>query len=155
VREKKIALSQKDFEFVCPVKSADMEGIEGGYFCHDCDKKVYDVSDYTHDEFKVLQASTSDLCINFKKIVTTSLILNATLCVAIDTTKENRLAPVSKITSNQTISVDYNKVVELGGGAVPITIFDEEVDKNIWVPIESPSRKEDDNSTKGNACKKI
>ncbi len=156
IKNGKIDLSEKDFEFVCPVKTADMTAVEKGYFCDKCEKKVYDVSDYTCDEFDVLKASSSGLCINFKKIVTTTILLNSTLCVAVGINTENRLAPLSKITANQAIFLEHKEVVEMGGGAYPVTIF--EVDGDIWVPIEPvevPPSKEDTNSTKGNNCKGI
>jgi hypothetical protein len=153
--KEKIELNQKDFEFICPVKSEDMDAIVGGYFCHDCEKKVYDVSDYTQDEFQALTSTKRGLCVNFKKIVTTSLILNATLCVATDTTKSNRLAPL-KVTANQTVSFEHKKVVELGGGFAPVTIF--EVDGNVSVPIEpveTPPRNKDENRTKDKESKRV
>ena len=152
MKENKINLTEKDFEFICPVKSSEMIEVEKGYFCGKCEKKVYDVSDYTQDEFHALKTNTSGLCINFKKIVTTSLILNATLCVAVDTTGQNRLAPLSKFSSNQ-IVFKHNKVVEMGGGGVPITIF--EPDGDMWVPVERPPSQEDDNKTKGSNCKGV
>ena len=150
----KINLTEKDFEFICPVKTSDMTAIEEGYFCDKCDKKVHDVSEYTNNELNTLKTNNSGLCINFKKIVTTTLILNATLCVAIDTRGENRLAPLSKFTSNQTVFFEHRKEVELGGGGDPITIFEPE--EEIWVPIEPvalPPSNEDENTTKGKNCK--
>jgi len=149
----KIDLTEKDFEFICPVKSMDMKSIAGGYFCDQCEKKVYDVSDYTQCELDSLKANNSGVCINFKKIVTASLIVNATLCVAMETTGGNRLAPPTKFISNQRVLLEHREVIELGGGPAPITIF--EPDDGIWVPIEPveepPSK--DENSTKGEKCK--
>jgi len=153
MKENKINLTEKDFEFICPVKTSDMTEVEKGYFCGKCEKKVYDVSDYTQDEFHALKRNTSGLCINFKKIVITSLILNATLCVAVDTTGQNRLAPLSKFSSNQTVFIEHREAVVMGGMPIPITIF--EVDGNIWVPVERPPSKEDDNKTKGSNCKGV
>ena len=152
----KVNLSEKDFEFICPIQTSDMTAIDGGYFCDKCEKKVHDVSNHTYSELDRLKAKNSGLCINFKKIVTSTLILNATLCVAIDTRGENRLAPLSKFTSNQPISFEDRKAVVMGGMPMPITIF--EVDRDIWVPIEPilvPPSKEEDNKTKGNNCKGV
>ena len=134
---KKIALSEKDFEFICPVKTDTMKNIEGGYFCYDCEKKVFDVTDYTEDEFTTLKTEQSDLCVNFKKIVTTTLILNSAFCVA-----SGEMYTLSK-----PIFLEQKKEVEMGGGSSPITFFEEE---NVTVPIEpfiAPPSKEDENST--------
>jgi hypothetical protein len=155
-KNEKINLTEKDFEFLCPVKTSDMKVIDGVYFCDKCEKKVHDVSNYTQDELDVLKTNNSGLCINFKKIVTTTLILNATLCVAVGTTEKSKLAPLSKFTSNQTVFFEHEEPVVMGGMPIPITIF--EVDGDIWVPIEPivvPPAKGDDNSTKGGNCKGV
>ena len=133
----KIELSEKDFEFVCPVKTDTMKDIEGGYFCYDCEKKVFDVTDYTEDEFITLKHEQSNLCVNFKKIVTTTLILNSAFCVASGETHA----------LSKPVLLEQNKEIEMGGGIGAITFFEEE---NVTVPIEpfiAPPSREDVNST--------
>jgi len=156
----KIELNEKDFEFICPVKSNDMTTVDGGYFCNDCEKKVYDVSNYTEVELTTLKSQQSNLCINFKKVVITSLILNSALCVAAGdgfsvSQQYNKLAPVSQVNLNQPIFLEYKEEVELGGGYNPVTVF--EPDGDIWVPVEPvdvpPIKKDDNNNTKNEKCK--
>ena len=133
----KMVLGEKDFEFICPVKTDTMKNIEGGYFCYDCEKKVFDVTEYSEDEFTTLKTEQSDLCVNFKKIVTTTLILNSAFCVASGET----------YTLSKPILIEQNREVEMGGGISPITFFEEE---NVTVPIEPfivPPSREDENST--------
>ena len=152
----KIELSEKDFEFICPVQTKDMQVINGGYFCSECEKKVYDVSAYTQDEFDTLKNNHSGLCMNIKKIVTTTLILNSALCVASTSSlensfgskRENKLAPFSQLNLEQPIFLEHLKEVELGGGAVaPVYEFEYE---EPFVPIEPfviPPVQKDENRT--------
>jgi len=75
--KEKINLTPKDFSFICPLNMDELTPIEGGYHCDGCEKKVYDVSHMSKDEFKTLQEKTKDLCISFKKVTTVAVALGA------------------------------------------------------------------------------
>ena len=77
-----IELSEKDFSFVCPLKTVDMTAINGGYFCDSCEKKVHDVSSMTKDEYRQLLSKTENICVTFKKVATVSLALSLTACTS-------------------------------------------------------------------------
>ena len=82
---KKIKLTEKDLEFVCPMKVEEMTTLEGGYFCDKCDKKVHDVSNFSKDEFQALKSKNSHLCITFKKVVTLGAMLSFSACSPVQT----------------------------------------------------------------------
>ena len=48
-------LTKEDFSFVCPLKTEDMNAVEGGYFCQKCEKKVHDVTDMSQEDFQTLK----------------------------------------------------------------------------------------------------
>jgi hypothetical protein len=126
-----IELSEKDFSFVCPLKTEDMTAIEGGYFCGECEKKVHDVSGMTKCEYDALVSKTDNVCVTFKKVATVSLALSLAACTSpqkpkpvlmgkiaapnstcqtkpIEPPSKNKLAPYK--------AIDINKTVEIAGG---------------------------------------
>ncbi len=137
MNNKKTNLSKEDFSFVCPLKTEDMNAIEGGYFCQKCDKKVHDVSNMNHDDFKTLKAKNSNLCITIKKVAAVSLVLGLSACSKpqqqerligkiapniscdskVDTPpKANRLTPFRVVDKNQTIIIHEVAQPEIAGG---------------------------------------
>ena len=82
-----INLSEKDFSFICPMKTKDMTAIEGGYFCGECNKKVHDVSHMSKDEYRQLVSKTENICVTFKKVATVSLALSLAACTSPQKTK--------------------------------------------------------------------
>ena len=132
-----INLTKEDFSFVCPLKTEDMNAVEGGYFCQKCDKKVHDVSNISHDEFEQLKAKSSNLCITIKKVATVSLVLGLSACTnptqeqrltgkiapntscdsnVTKTPKKNRLAPFTVVDKNKTLIIDEIAEPQLAGG---------------------------------------
>jgi len=126
-----IELSEKDFSFVCPLKTEDMTAIEGGYFCGECEKKVHDVSGMTKCEYDALVSKIDNVCVTFKKVATVSLALSLAACTSpqkpkpilmgkiaapnstcqtkpIEPPSINKLAPYK--------AIDINKTVEIAGG---------------------------------------
>lgn len=55
---------KKEFQIKEPCYAAreNMQEIPGGSFCGHCAKKVYDLSDKTDDEIKLLLQSNSSVC---------------------------------------------------------------------------------------------
>lgn len=54
--------------FTCDRNWADMQPVEGGRFCNDCQKKVIDFTDKTNDEIAAyLMSSTTQICGRFQK----------------------------------------------------------------------------------------
>ena len=130
-KSEKINLTKEDFSFVCPLKTADMKVINGGYFCGKCEKKVHDVSNFTNEEFLELSKKSENLCITFKKVATVSLVLGLSACSSQTTGKvsqnhqepQNRLSPSPVVDKNQTIKVDRIEEPEIAGGMMaPINI---------------------------------
>lgn len=136
-----IELSEKDFSFVCPVQTDDMTAINGGYFCDSCEKKVHDVSNMTKDEYRQLLSNTENICVTFKKVVTVSLVLGMAVCVSAAKTKvpllgkikapntscnvdnnktksSNSLSPYTAVDKNETVYIEGNQTMELGGDIV-------------------------------------
>jgi len=86
--KEKLNLTPKDFSFICPITMDELTPIEGGYHCDSCEKKVYDVSHMTKDEFSTLQKKTKDLCVSFQKVTTVAVALSTSgWIVADDITK--------------------------------------------------------------------
>ena len=128
----KINLTEEDFSFVCPLKTADMKNIEGGYFCGKCDKKVHDVSDYTPEAFNSLKEKSDNLCITFKKVAVVSLALSLSACTTtgkVASSKEpcqtkhpttqdenNRLSPFKTPDKNQTVQINRAEESNIAGG---------------------------------------
>jgi len=79
-KDNKIALEKEDFSFVCPLKVDDMNSVDGGHFCGSCEKKVYDVSDFSLAQYEDLLKSQKDVCVSFTKIATISLALSLSAC---------------------------------------------------------------------------
>ena len=127
--DKLIELSEKDFSFVCPIKTGDMTAINGGYFCDSCEKKVHDVSSMTKDEYRQLLSKTENICVTFKKVVTVSLVLGMAACASAAKTKAPLLGKIkapntsSNVDNNKTKSSNKNETqrveVELGGKPLP------------------------------------
>ena len=117
----KISLEKEDFSFVCPLKVEDMKSVDGGHFCEGCEKKVYDVSNFSRDEYKSLLGSQKDVCISFTKVATLSLALTFSACSSV-----NSRPLVGKVTPTMDMknvkSCDTNstksKVVD---DAIPVT----------------------------------
>lgn len=82
---KKFNLTPKDFDFVCPLKTTDMKIIDGGHFCQECQKKVYDVSKYTEESFHALAKKENNLCVSFTKVSTVSIVLALSACTTTPT----------------------------------------------------------------------
>jgi hypothetical protein len=76
----KLSLTKKDFSFVCPLDVDAMKAIDGGHFCDSCEKKVYDVSEFSTNQYQSLIENKKDICISFKKIATVSLALSLSAC---------------------------------------------------------------------------
>lgn len=136
-----IELSEKDFSFLCSLKTGDMTAINGGYFCDSCEKKVHDVSSMTKDEYRQFLSKTENICVTFKKVVTVSLVLGMAACSSaaktqvpllgkikvpnpscnVDNNKtksSNSLSPYTAVDKNQTVYIEGNKTMELGGDIV-------------------------------------
>jgi hypothetical protein len=79
-KKNNIALSKKDFSFVCPLSTDNMTVIEGGHFCDSCEKKVHDVSDFTQEAYAKLRETSANVCISFKTVATVSLMLSLSAC---------------------------------------------------------------------------
>ena len=130
-------LNREDFSFICPLKTEDMNAVEGGYFCQKCDKKVHDVTNMSHDDFETLKAKSSNLCITIKKVATVSLLLGLSACakppqeqrltgkiapnVSCDsnitkTPKKNRLAPFTVVDKNETLIINEIAEPQIAGG---------------------------------------
>ena len=132
----KIELDDGDFSFVCPLKTSNMKKVDGGHFCDKCEKKVYDVSDFTPNEFKEFQSNNSDVCISFKKVAIVSLALSLSACSSTyshkvgkmverlptktDTNKTEVDKKIKPFKSSKKIKVDRVDVVELAGVPVPV-----------------------------------
>ena len=76
----KLSLTKEDFSFVCPLDVDDMKAIDGGHFCDTCNKNVYDVSDFSANQYQSFIENKKDICISFKQIVTVSLALSLSAC---------------------------------------------------------------------------
>ena len=130
-----------------------MQSIDGGYFCGECEKKVYDVSDYTESEFEKLRKKNEKVCVSFKKVITLSLVLSLSACTSTKTTEihektkesctsshkktagtKNPLAPFKIIDKNQTVQLDEVQY-EVGGDINPVTVFEQE-------PFEEEKKKD-------------
>ena len=74
-QENSIDLKKEDFAFLCPLKTDDMQSIEGGYFCQECEKRVHDVSGMSQDDFQSLKQKEENICITIKKVAMASLVL--------------------------------------------------------------------------------
>jgi hypothetical protein len=127
-----ISLTKEDFSFVCPLKTEDMNVVDGGYFCGKCEKKVHDVTDYTEEEFGSLKQKSDNLCITIKKVAAVSLVLGLSACSTQTTGKissnpkcntpikennnTNRLRPFPIVDKNQTITIDRTEEPEIAGG---------------------------------------
>ena len=77
---KKINLENEDFSFLCSMKVTDMRRVDGGYFCGKCEKKIYDVSNFSNEEFSALLKKSEKLCVTFKKVATIGLALGLSAC---------------------------------------------------------------------------
>ena len=133
-----IELREKDFSFVCPMKTEDMTAVEGGYFCGVCDKKVHDVTSMTKDEYSQLASKTENVCVTFKKVATVSLVLSLAACATESNNSKkltgflfdmkdyaskesnasennNSLAPYSVVDKNKTVHIKYeNRIHKMG-----------------------------------------
>jgi len=144
---KKTILTKEDFSFVCPLKTEDMDVVDGGYFCAKCEKKVHDVTNMPQDDFQTLKRNSENLCVTIKKVAAVSLVLGLSACASKPLTgkiasnsscdtnitkanENNRLAPFTVVDKNQTIIIDHVAEPQLAGG--------------IMVPeaIEEPTPKE-------------
>ena len=143
MKKNDLTLTKEDFSFVCPLKTEDMNTVDGGYFCGKCDKKVHDITNMAHEDFKTLQAKSENLCITFHKVAAVSLVLGLTACTSASenntrligeiasptacdaniTQPSNRLAPFSIPDKNKTITIDHIEEPQISGGmVVPIDI---------------------------------
>jgi hypothetical protein len=132
-----IALKKEDFSFVCPLKTEDMNAVEGGYFCQKCEKKVHDVTHMQHEDFQALKAKSENLCVTIHKVAAVSLVLGLSACaspqteqrlvgkistnVSCDanvsvTPRENRLTPFTAVDKNQTININRVEEPQIAGG---------------------------------------
>ena len=144
-----VSLRKEDFSFVCPLKTEDMNIVDGGYFCGKCDKKVHDVTNMKHEDFQTLQKKNDNLCVTIHKVVAVSLVLGLSACASNEplmgkiapktscdaniTTPSNRLAPFNPVDKNKTISIEHIAEPQIAGGMmVPI---------NIPQPIEPKEKK--------------
>jgi len=129
-----IALSEKDFSFVCPMKTEDMTAVEGGYFCGECDKKVHDVSGMSKDEYSQLLSKTENVCVTFKKVATVSLALSLAACTSAQKPKPVLMGKIASPNPSCNIKQDKSKTknplapykaldvneTEVGGEPAPI-----------------------------------
>lgn len=109
--QEKIELSEKDFSFVCPLKTTDMTEVEGGYHCDSCNEKVHDVTNMTKDEYHNLVDKDENICIVFSKVATMSLALSLTAVATPN--KENRTILGKGEVNNNTISDTNNSCKSL------------------------------------------
>ena len=133
--DESIELSEKDFSFVCPMKTEDMTVVDGGYFCGECEKKVYDVSHMAKDEYQNLVEKIDDICISFKKVSTVSLALSLAACASPEKPKpillgkivspkancnieHNKSKTVEKSDKNTTVHIRYDKIRHIKGKRV-------------------------------------
>ena len=133
-------LRKEDFSFVCPLKTEDMNAIEGGYFCQKCEKKVHDVTDMSQEDFQTLKSKSENLCVTIHKVAAVSLVLGLSACAApqeeqrlvgkiapnvscdgniTQTQRENRLTPFTVADKNQTITIDHVAEPQIAGGISP------------------------------------
>ena len=126
-KDNKIALEKEDFSFVCPLKVDDMTSVDGGHFCGSCEKKVYDVTNFSKDEYKSLLNSQKDVCISFTKVATLSLALTFSAC-SNNKPLVGKVVPKIDIKSNISCDINSSKVVD---DIEPITTA------GIPAPIES------------------
>ena len=133
---KKITLTKKDFSFVCPLKTEDMDVVDGGYFCGKCEKKVHDVTNMNQEDFQTLKKNSENLCVTIKKVAAVSLVLGLSACASpkpltgkiatnspcdSNITKgnhNNRLAPFTVVDKNKTIIIDHVEEPQLAGEPV-------------------------------------
>ena len=135
-----ISLTKEDFSFICPLKTEDMDAVEGGYFCGKCEKKVHDVTHYTQEEFASLKQKSDNLCVTIKRVATVSLVLGLSACDIQNSTQQtigqiasnpkfnvpinesnrtNRLQPFSIADKNQTIIIERVEEPPMAGAPVP------------------------------------
>jgi len=149
---KKISLTKDNFSFVCPLKTEDMNVINGGYFCDECDKKVHDVTGMSVDEFNILRKTDDNICVAIQKVALVSLVLGVNACASpisdgkhlkgkivsnsrscdtniTEVKRENRLAPFKMIDKNETITVDILDESQLIGETMIIE-SDDSLDNN-------------------------
>ena len=138
-------LTPKNFSFRCPLKVADMEVVEGGYFCSKCEKKVHDVSAMSKKEYKELQNKHKNLCVYFKRVVKTSVALSLVACSS--STKEGD-KEVNPFGGNTTMVEDRKEILksfkvidevfreyELGGQSA---FYDETLIEEKETPLDAP-----------------
>jgi len=149
---KKTTLTKEDFSFVCPLKTEDMNVVDGGYFCAKCEKKVHDVTNMSQEDFQTLKENSKDLCVTIKKVAAVSLVLGLSACASpkpltgkiatnspcdSNITKgnhNNRLAPFTVVDKNQTITIDHVAEPQIAGGIT--------APEKMPQPIEEPTPKE-------------
>ena len=136
---KKTTLTQKDFSFICPLKTEDMDVVDGGYFCGKCEKKVHDVTNMSQEDFQTLKKNSENLCVAIKKVAAVSLVLGLSAYAEnlsgehlkgkiarnspCDTNitkpnNNNRLAPFTVVDKNKTIIIDHVEEPQLAGEPV-------------------------------------
>ena len=108
----KVKLTEKDLEFVCPMKVEDMSQVEGGYFCGKCEKKVHDVSNFTKDEFQSLTSKNAHLCITFKKVVTLGAMLSFSACSPVQTSGKVSQDSRDKVNCNSVVPSEDNNSLQ-------------------------------------------
>ena len=144
-------LKKEDFSFICPLKTEDMNAIEGGYFCQKCDKKVHDVTNMSQEDFQSLKNKSQNICVSIQKVAAVSLVLGLSACSKPETkqqligkiapnvscdanitrpTKENRLTPFSVIDKNQTIHINRVAEPQIAGGIMVPPSLQKEAPKN-------------------------
>jgi len=127
-----ITLTKEDFSFVCPLKTEDMNIVEGGYFCGKCDKKVHDVTNMKQEDFETLKENSTNLCVTIHKVVAVSLVLGLSACTSSEpltgkiapntscdaniTRATNRLVPFNMADKNKTITIDHVAEPQIAGG---------------------------------------
>jgi len=147
---KKTTLTKEDFSFVCPLKTEDMNVVDGGYFCGKCDKKVHDVTNMNQEDFQTLKQNSENLCVTIHKVAAVSLVLGLSACTSTPPNrnlvgkiasnpscdsnitrpkKNNRLAPFTVVDKNQTITIDRVEEPQIAGDVVPVSVFVQEEKK--------------------------
>jgi len=72
-------LQPHHFSFRCPLQLSDLDKTEVGYYCSQCRKDIYDLSDCSLDEIRDLQKRKGAIC-GFVRVVGVSSMMSIAAC---------------------------------------------------------------------------
>lgn len=89
-------LNESHFSFKCPMNLEDMQATAHGRFCGKCKKEVFDLTNCSLDEVRVLEEKNGPLCgsIRMAQVATVAISLAAAAC---QDKPDNRPAVVGEI----------------------------------------------------------